>query len=157
MISTAQIAATAAYRPPVTLPPTMLSSPNAWVIVQAAQLGNTLGHFATQLCRREDRLEAERDSAAFAGHDALIYRVATPAVDVPPTLLLGCIDPQGNGVVMLRQEEVPGMGHYWVAYYGSLTRRFADRRAAERYLAANPRRHDRDSWMVMGLYVAPRS
>lgn len=140
---------------PVQVPDTMAYGPNAWVTVQACRIEPSLGAFAVSLGRSAERLEADRAAAAAGGHEALIYRVQEPAVDVPPSLLLGRIDPDGDGVVMLNQEQVPGFGVRWTCYAGDLNRKFQSFRDAQRFLDSNPRRSARDSWRVVGLYVAP--
>ena len=141
--------------PTAALPVTMTRLPNAVVLCQAAQFRRTIAEFAPQLARSAERIDAEIAVARQAGHQYMVYRVAEPRHDVPPSLVLGTIDPDGSGILVLRPETVPDFGEGWCAYFGSARRRFADIRAADRFLAANPPRHTRDQWKAFSLYLAP--
>ncbi|KPF47194.1 hypothetical protein IP87_15645 [beta proteobacterium AAP121] len=144
-----------ATAPAAALPVTMTRTPNAVVLCQAAQFRESFADFAPQLGRSTQRIEAEIAVARQAGHKFMVYRVALPMQDVPPSLVLGTIDPDGPGVVVLRPETVPDLGIGWTAYVGSARRSFPDMRSAEQFLAKNPPRHERDEWKPFALYIAP--
>ena len=102
--------------PTASLPLTMTRQPNAVVVCQAAQFRRNIAEFAPQLARSAERIDAEIAVARQAGHQYMVYRVAEPRHDVPPSLVLGTIDPDGSGILVLRPETVPDFGEGWCTF-----------------------------------------